>query len=51
MQPAAGNLFVQLSDSSGVVFDEEAEDSYDSQIFVNGEMPETRTGYKIGVLI
>lgn len=48
MQPAAGNLFVQLSDSSGVVFDEEAEDSYDSQIFVNGEMPETRTGYKIG---
>lgn len=47
LQPANGNLFVQLADSSGVVF-EDVDDDEKFGLFFNGEMLETRTGYKIG---
>lgn len=47
LQPAGNHLFVQLADSSGVVF-EDNDENYDGNFFWNGEVAETKTGFKVG---
>ncbi|OJV25594.1 MAG: hypothetical protein BGO32_00860 [Bacteroidetes bacterium 37-13] len=47
LQPVTNNLYVQLADSSGVAF-EDGDENYSGNFFWNGEVAETKTGFKVG---